>query len=188
MSGDGAPGADTVNAGTGQAGVDSKLISNRTVLVRALNEKRSKASDKVEVVDVPDVAAAVKALGPEAEFHLQDARLGEGGKVEVSEVAVTMTYGADNAARVVEDFSPEALAGKAVAEAGNEVERRLLLRQRLQSQVIEQLVAKLKDPKFAAQLDDPAARKAILAELDTRIAEIERIKAEIEIAGLDGNS
>ncbi|MDP9808296.1 hypothetical protein J2W42_001134 [Rhizobium tibeticum] len=181
-------GTDVVYGDAGEANVDGALISNRTVLVQPLNEQRSKDSDTVEVVDVKDIASAVEAFEPMAEFQIKAARLVAGDKVQVDDVSVTMTYGAGNAARIIQDFSPEALAGKVVADAGSEVERRPLLQGRLHSQVIEQLVTRLKEPKFAAQVDDPASRKAILDELDRRIAEIERIRDEIAVSGLDGKS
>jgi hypothetical protein len=179
-------GADVDNGDAAEAGIDGRLISNRTVLVQPLNARRAMDSEKLEVVDVKDLASAVIEFKPTAEFQLEAATLGEGGKVEVGSVAIVMRYGEDNAARVIEDFSPEGLAGKAVNESGqNEVERRPLLRGRLQSQVIEQLADKLKNPTFASQVDDPTTRKAILEELDRRIAEIERMKGAIEIEAMD---
>lgn len=179
------PGTDEMDSGTGGSSVDSLLISNRTVLVQPLNEQRSRDSDTVEVVEVKDLASAVKEFKPAVEFHIKAAKLVEGGKVQVDEVAVTMHYGAASEARVIQDFGPEALAGKAVAEAESELESRPLLQGRLHSQVIEQLVARLKEPKFAAQVDDPASRQAILDELDRRMAEIERIRDEFRISGLN---
>lgn len=179
-------GADIDNGDAAEAGIDGRLISNRTVLVQPLNPQRAMDSAKLEVVDVKDLASAVKEFEPAAEFQFEAATLGEGGKVEVGSVAIRMRYGKDNAARVIDDFSPEGLVGKAVTESGqNEVERRPLLRGRLHSQVIEQLADKLRDPKFAAQIDDPATRKAILDELDRRIAEIERMKGAMEIEAMD---
>ncbi|MCW2086255.1 UNVERIFIED_ORG: hypothetical protein M2193_008430 [Bradyrhizobium japonicum] len=181
-------GTDVVYDDAGEANVDGALISNRTVLVQPLNEQRSRDSDTVEVVDVKDIASAVEVFEPMAEFQIKAARLVEGDRVQVDDVSVTMTYGASNAASIIKDFSPEALAGKAVADAGSEVERRPLLQGRLHSQVIEELVTRLKEPKYAAQVDDPVSRKAILDELDRRIAEIERIRDEIAVSGLDGKS
>lgn len=179
------PGTRIAPEEPGQVSI-AKLTSNRTMLVLRLNARG--ASKGLEVVEVKDLAGAVVAFAPETEFQLQDAVLAEGGKVALGKVTLTMTYGANEAARVVEDFSPEALVGKAVADDGNEVERRVLLRQRLQSQVIEELVSKLRAPQFAEQINDPSRRQALLDELDKRIAEIGSMKDEIVVGSLSGDS
>jgi hypothetical protein len=179
-----APGADTYERGSGQPAV-SDLISNRTMLVQELNPKRAAKSEKVEVRDVPNLARAVEEFEPEADFSLNDTHLKEDGSVEVSEVTVTMKYGNDKpdpavitdpvirdqtiARQVIADFRPEALVGKVQRDGKSELECRLLLRQRLQSQVMEQLLIRLNDPEFAAAISDAQKREAILKAIDQQI-------------------
>jgi hypothetical protein len=187
MTPDDIPGVDVRLGDDAQAGVE-KLVSNRTLIVEELNKNRAEASSEVEVFDVKDLSSAVETLQPKAGFVLQDTKLTDGAQVTVDEVAVSMTYGQDDSARVIEDFSPEALVGKVVGAEGEALKQRLLLRQRLQSQVVEQLLGQLNDPRFSGQLDDPARRQAVLAELDKRIAELEAVKAELELRHLEGGS
>jgi hypothetical protein len=168
-----APGTDVYERGSGQPAM-TNLISNRTVLVQELNPKRAADADAVEVRDVPNLTAAVDAFQPEIDFQVKDTQLTEAGGVQISDVTVTMRYGGDKQDQVIADFKPESLVGKVQGPGDSEMERRVLLRQRLQSQVIEQLLARLNEPKFAEAVSDPQKRLAILATLDQQIAEIEK--------------
>lgn len=182
-----APGADVYERGSGQPAV-TELISNRTVLVLELNPKRAAEAETVEVRDVPNLKQAVGAFQPEADFELKDTQLTDAGRVEVSDVSVTMQYGNDKPDQVIADFKPESLVGKVQGPGDSEMKRRVLLRQRLQSQVIEQLLARLNDPKFAEIVNDTEKRQAILAALDRQIAEAERLKAAQELEDAAGDA
>lgn len=138
-------------------------------------------ADDVEPRYAPTLSDVVKSFKPQLTFEETKRVDVTKGSTEAEKAEVTMDYGADNAARVLEDFSRGAVLGKAEAvdspaEAGP-LQRRPLLQGRLQASALEELCSRFRDEEFRKVLDDPDERAKLVAALDQ---EIEGVNEQLE--------
>jgi hypothetical protein len=162
----------------------SDLPTSRTLIVSAVSPALSKATAAIEAESLAELVQKVQKTGPiRLQVNLDDIVLDDatGEITKGADVVATMDYG-DDPLRIINDFDPAALVAKTQTGTGedNPLDRRLLIRQRLASLLISQLLEGMsKDRTLEGRLSSVGGRAEALSAIE---AEIDRVESEVRKA------
>ncbi|GEM_PF-3019502 len=154
----------------------STVQSNKAMIVLPVNSERARRSGKLESFKAGDIEEAVRMIEPKEEFDLQDISLdGPAAEITPSRIRASMQYGRNDPKEVMDDFKiPSLVAGieAAYKDSVSNVDKYLLLRQRLQYVVVDNLHQLLTDTDYMDSwglFSNPSARKQLVAAIDREI-------------------